>query len=289
MVAPSDRLSARIVARRLRSDLRNTAGELRQWASGAGRGPDAVLLVIGCQRSGTTLMTRIFLRDSAAKVYPEHSILSAGDREHGLRLAHPDLVAQKVSRSRFPLVVMKPLVETQNAPALLSAIPEARALWMFRSWSDVARSNLARFGKQNGIRNLRRVAERRPDDWRSEGVSDEVHARVAQHFSADMNPWDAAALFWWVRNALYFERGLDADSRVRTCRYEELVEEPERVVRGIYRLVGRPLPEGAHFEEVSRTSVGRGSEIFFSPEISEICDTMLKRLCEAHRKGSACA
>ena len=58
-----------------------------------------------------------------------------------------------------------------------------------------------------------------------------------------MNPFDAAALFWWVRNAHFFELGLQDCESVRTCRYEELVARPERVVAGLYRLLDRPFPD----------------------------------------------
>jgi hypothetical protein len=285
----SNRVSVRIAARRWRSEVRHAADELRQWAAGAARGPEAVLLILGCQRSGTTLMTHIFERDPDAKVYPEHSSLSAGDRAHGLRLEAPERVARKLSRSRFPLLVMKPLVESQNAASFLEAIPGARGLWMFRSWNDVARSNLARFGEDNGIRNLRGIVERRPDDWRSEAVSEESRRIVGTHFHEEMNPWDAAALFWWARNALYFEHGLDADPRVRTCSYEELVADPRRVVQGVYDVLERSLPGEMQFEGVSAASVGRGREIFFSAEVAALCDTMFERLQKSHAKEAACA
>jgi len=280
---------ARIRARRWRSVARHLVGETRQWVRGAARGPESVLVVLGCQRSGTTLMTRLLARDANAKVYPEHSGLTARDAVDRLRLAPLDVVARRVAASRFPLVVLKPLVETQNAPRLLASLPNAHGLWMFRHWTDVARSNLARFGEANGIKNLRSVMLRRPDDWRSQGVSGAVHRMAHEYFSEDMNPLDAAALFWWVRNTLFFELGLDSDERVRTCCYEELVTEPVRVLEGLYGALGLPFPGEEILQEVSASSVGLGSDLSFSPAVVQLCDEMWLRLRAAHEKGSRCA
>lgn len=280
---------ARLEARILRSRAWHALGEGLQWQRGALRGPQTTLLVLGCQRSGTTLVTRLLDADPEAKVYPEHSALTRADPRDALRLPEVATVAARIGRSRFPLVVLKPLVESQNTPALLEGLPGARGLWMFRQWRDVARSNLLRFGRGRGIANLRSVFERRPHDWRAEGVSLAVHGVVRQHFSETMDPYDAAALFWWVRNALFFELGLDSSPSVRTCRYEELVSDSRRILWEVYRWLGRSLPASAELPDVSRSSIGRGDSISFSPGVAALCDELLGRLFDAHEKGTACA
>lgn len=279
----------RLVARRLRTDISHARGELRRWLSGDEPGPVAVLVVLGCQRSGTTLMTQILGSDPAAKVYPEHSSLSASDRRNHLRLGSYAATARRVARSRHPLVVLKPLVESQRAAELLDALPRARGLWMFRHYADVAHSNLTRFGRDNGIRNLRSIAMRHPDDWRSEGVSEAVAKVATDHFSDAMSPWDAAALFWWARNALLFEQALDRRDDVRVCRYEELVAEPERVVRGVYDFAGAPYPGDHVLDGITDRSVGNGRQIELSRDVRELCDALLARLGAATGGGAACA
>ena len=243
--------------------------------------------MLGCQRSGTTLITDLLGGDPAVKVYPEHSELSVGDR-HGLRMAPIPAVAERLRRSRYPLVVLKPLVESQNAPALLAGLPNARALWLFRHYADVARSNLARFGERNGIKNLRSIA-RGGNDWRCEGVSSEVERVVAEHFSESMSPWDAAALFWWARNSLFFERSLDGRRDVRTCRYEELVTDPVRVLRGVYAFTGCEWPGEPTIAHVSSASVALGREIPLSAEVVALCEELLGRLEKIHTGTTPCA
>jgi len=280
---------ARLLGRIARTGVRHAHAEWRLHLDGVERGPEAVLLVLGCQRSGTTMMTRILSRDPGAKVYPEQSPLTFWDLEEHLRLPPVERLAARIASSHFPLVVLKPLVESQNAPALLAALPHARAIWMFRHWSDVARSNLARFGRANGVRNLARVVERRPGDWRAEAVPESVHRTVAGHYSPDMNPFDAAALFWWVRNAHFFELGLADRPDVMPCRYEDLVADPGRILQSVYRLLDRPFPGPEVLAGVSTASVGLGAGIEFSAPVASLCDEMLARLCAVHEKAVACA
>lgn len=277
---------ARVLGRIARTSTRHVRAEWELGRVGAVPGPEAVLLVLGCQRSGTTMVTHVMGRDPDAKVYPEQSLLTLFDFDEHLRLPSTAVVADRIAKSRFPLVVLKPLVESQNAISLLAGIPHARALWMFRHWADVARSNLARFGRDNGIRNLRRVVEERVGDWRSEHVSEPVRRVVSPYFSETMNPFDAAALFWWVRNTHFFEFGLADRPDVRTCRYEELVSEPERVMRGVYALLDRPFPGPEVVADVSTRSVGLGAGIEFSSDVATLCDEMLDRLDVVHEKAA---
>ena len=272
---------SRLALRRLHTRARHALGEQRQLLTGAPRGPRAVLLVLGCQRSGTTLMTELLSRDPAAKVYPEHSALSAADRRNGLRLAPIAAVAGHLRRSRYPLVVLKPLVESQNANALLAGLPNARVLWMFRHYAAVARSNLTRFGESNGIKNLRSIAVG-AGDWRSERASEPVARVVRARFSEAMNPWDAAALFWWARNALFFDQLLGDRDDVRTCRYEELVADPRRVMLGVYEHVGCEPPDLLDLAGVSSSSVAPDRAPPISAEVERLCEELLGRLDKAH-------
>lgn len=274
--------SLRIWARLRKSQLGHARAELARALRGQPRGRARVLFVLGCQRSGTTLMTEFFEADAEAKVYPEHSSLSARDRAHRLRLAPLGRVAATLERSRFPRIVLKPLVESQRTHELLEAVEGSRALWMFRDWRDVARSNLARFGRTNGIRNLRSIADRSKEDWRCEGLTDACVRVVAEAFDEGMRPYDAAALFWWVRNQLFFDQELGRDARVRLCRYEDLVADPAGEMARVYAFMGDVLPGDLGFARVSQGSLGLGREIDVSDAVAARCDEMQRRLQAAY-------
>jgi hypothetical protein len=236
-----------------------------------------LLLIIGCQRSGTTLMSETLGKDWNAKIYPEHSILSSGDRVDRLRLNPLDVVARSLERERFPLVVLKPLVETQNADRLLEFFHQARAIWMYSHYKDVAASNLKRFGSGNGIKNLRYIVQDNAQNWRSERVSPDVRALIKTYFSETMNPYDAAALFWYTRNRYYFDLSLDVHPRVMRCQYSNFVTSPGQTIQGVYRFVDWPYPGDGILSEIHSTSIGKGRVVELSPEIDKLCNELWLR------------
>lgn len=244
-----------------------------------------LLLIIGCQRSGTTLMTETLGKDWNAKIYPEHSILSSRDEIDRLRLNPLPEVARTLEHERFPLVVLKPLVETQNADRLLEFFPQARAIWMYRHYKDVAASNLTRFGSGNGIKNLRYIGQDNNQNWRCERVPPDVRALIKEYFSEMMNPYDAAALFWYVRNRYYFDLGLDTHPRVMKCQYSEFVTAPRQTIQEIYRFVDRPYPGDSILRAIHSTSIGKGKVVELSPEIDRLCDGLWLRLNQERMGG----
>ena len=218
-----------------------------------------MLMIVGCQRSGTTLMARLFDADRDCRVFGEYSMLSCVGKD-GIRLNPLPDVAAVLSRVPAPLVVMKPLVETQRVRTLLNYFPNAKALFMYRHYSDVASSDLQKFGPRNAIDNIRPIAIGDTHNWRSAGASTAVRERIAQFFSENMNPNDAAALFWFARNQLYYDLELAAHSEVMLCRYEHLVAEPWPSCSGSTTFTGAACPDLSHTRQVHSSSVTQGQE-----------------------------
>jgi hypothetical protein len=237
-----------------------------------------VLFIVGCQRSGTTLMVRLFDADINCRVFGEFSELSSADKQAGIRLNPLPDVAAVINRVPAPLVVAKPLVETQNVRTLLNYFPGSRALFMYRRWADVARSDLAEFGVRNGISNIRPIAEGNHHNWRSAGASRTVREIVRRYYSEDMNPNDAAALFWFARNQLFFDLELASCANVMLCKYEHLTREPAVLMRRIYDFVAVPVPDLSHTAQVHSSSVRKGSEAGFSTPVQALCDQLERRL-----------
>ncbi len=236
-----------------------------------------ILFVLGCQRSGTTLMLQIFENDPQAKVFGEYSSLSRKGAQR-LRLHPLPEVQQTLQRVRVPLVVLKPLVEAQRAPELLAFFANSKALWMYRNFRDVASSNLALFGMDNGINDLRPIVEQDSSDWRAEHVPEEVRRLIFKHFAPDMNPYDAAVLFWCARNSLFFDLQLDRHPAVLLCQYEALVSAPGELVASIYREIGRSYP-GPHIHPgIYSRSVNRGRDITLSPDVADLAEHIQAKL-----------
>ena len=243
-----------------------------------------ILFIFGCQRSGTTLLTEIFDRDfDTTKVYEEFSPLSSGDKRHRIRLNPLHLVKARIDKDRPALVVLKPLVESQNAGKLLDYFENSKALWLYRHYADVARSNLEKWGAKNGINNLRPIVEGQPQNWRSEHVSDYSKQIVRKHFSEDMNPYDAAALFWFVRNSLFFEMNLDTNRNVMLCKYDTLINNPLNTIRAIYAFAGFVYPSARIPLNIHSDSMGRGKDVKLSYDIEVLCRGLLSKFDLLHK------
>jgi hypothetical protein len=244
-----------------------------------------ILFIVGCQRSGTSLMVRIFDKDLNSKSFSERSVLSTRD-EKGFRLNPLDEVSEEFEKVRAPFIILKPLVESQNLPKLLDYFKGSKALWMYRHYKDVSASNLRHFGEQNGINDLRPIAENETGNWRNENLSTISREMIKKFYSEDMNAYDAAVLFWYARNSLFFDLELDNSPDVFICKYKDLVMQPGRMMRGIYAKVRQPYPGDGIVSEVHSQSFGKGKELKLSEEVEELAEMMLSRLNMVYDENS---
>src|SRR5688500_173796 len=239
-----------------------------------------IVFIFGCQRSGTTLVQDILDQDYGAKVYGEFDARVYD----GFRLKPLEELAAVLARDRARLIVAKPIVETQNALRLLAFFPGSKALFIYRHYAAVAASNLALFGPMNGISDLRPIVDGDSANWRADGVPREVRAMVAARFHEKMNPYDAAALFWYVRNRFFFDLRLDRHPAVKLCSYERLVRDPSGMIGCVYRFLntGRAPAVGAL---VRGESPGRRKEIKLSADVERLCRGLLERLDRLSEEG----
>jgi len=266
--------------KRLRKELFRRSKSLKQRVSGKQSANKNIIFVTGCQRSGTSMTYKIFDRDPCAQVFDEISILSNKDSIEGLRLNSLESVSDHFSRSPASLVVAKPLVESQRILQLLDYFPNSTALWMYRNYNDVVSSSLKRFGTDIGFNDISPILKRENTNWRMEGLSDETAQLITNHADS-ANPADAAALFWYARNSLYFQQDLTRDSRVFLCKYENLVTNPAEQIAEIYRKFELGQPGTQLLEGISARSIGKGADVSLSPEVRNICESLLRELNQA--------
>jgi Sulfotransferase domain len=234
-----------------------------------------VLVVVGCQRSGTTMLQQSLLDRSWRVVILE---------EHDRRLVRTDdpdrilwkplqEISPRMIQLPFELVVVKPLVESHRTIEILDSISKAKAIWMLRHYLAVAKSDVARFGPENGIRNLSRLVAGNISDWRA-NCNAEVREQVSILIKADLSPVDAAAVFWWARNQLYFDQRLWEDDRVRVLRYESLIEAPSECLRGVSDFLGLSLPSRSMVNAVRQSRRSSGG---LHPSVEDLCSGLLAR------------
>lgn len=247
--------------------------------------PKKILFIVGCQRSGTSMIHHLFRQDWDTVTFDEMSPLSLEDPGHFRWDSIAD-VRTRIMSSRAPLIVAKPLVESQNLRTILAAFPEAAAIWMYRQYRDVVRSNLRYFGDDTGHRDLAPILAEDQSNWRGQNLSREASESIRRVYSPDLSGHDAAALFWYARNSLFFSQGLQNEPTVTTCCYDDLVREPARIMSCAYQILDKPYPGDRIVADVFDRSVGKGKELLLSPDVESLCEDMLDRLESLPRLGT---
>ncbi|MEM7030767.1 MAG: sulfotransferase domain-containing protein [Chloroflexota bacterium] len=254
--------------------------------------PKQPLFIFGCQRSGTTMLAKIFKQDLNTTMYGERGLGIDG----GLRTKPFDEIRSIFERERGTLLVAKPLVESQYAHQFLDYFSEeeslkekgingAKGVWLYRNYRDVANSSLNKFGTESSIKNLGPIAN--PDlplDWASENVSDKTKEIVQKYFTAGMPTFDAKTLFWYVRNILFYEQKLDHHPHVLLMKYKDLVTDPKAKMRQIYAFLERAYPGDQLVKDVHSKSVNLGERIEPNSDIEALCENLWARMDETYQK-----
>lgn len=190
-------------------------------------------------------------------------------------------------QSRHAFVLFKPLCDSHRTPELLDALgapSPGKAIWVYRAFEGRVRSSLAKFGDAN-LRALRRIAAGEGATmWEAGGLGPDRIEWIRGFDLDSMDPASASALFWYLRNSLFFELGLDRRPDVVLVSYDATVADPRGSMRALASFLGIPFrPElAAHVEP--RTERRRGA-LEIDPGIRRLCEELLARL-DAHALGS---
>ncbi len=221
--------------------LARAANAARKWrwrrAHGVAPGHAVPVYLVGVQRSGTNMLVRGLERS------PEFETHNENDRRvfHRFQLRSDATVADVVRASRHRYVLFKPLCDSHRVDHLLdhlSAQAPGRAIWAYREVDGRVRSAIAKFGDSN-LRVLAEIAAGGADwRWQAQRLSQESLELVRSFDYSAMTPESAAALFWYVRNALYFELGFHDRDDVMLSSYDALVADPELAIRPLCGFLG---------------------------------------------------
>ena len=232
------------------------------------------VLVSGVQRSGTNLVMDILERSWETEVIHERDPRGFANYE----MRPLPVIRELARRSPAPVFVIKALCEAERLPELLDALAPARALWVLRHYDAVARSMLRSFPNQAQVA---RWLAQGPDEswWPGRGVSDETRALLREVVHDGLTDASGAALLWWCRNRLYFERGLREDQRVRLVRYEELLADPGRWIGEAAAFLG--LRPTSAMRALVRPRPARAKPCEgIEPAVRALCDALWRRFQE---------
>lgn len=237
-----------------------------------------IVFIMGCQRSGTSLLRNIFENDYRSKTFQDKSILTDVDKIHHIRLNPFDIVHSQLQKVKSSLIILKPLVESQNSLKLLKYFTNSRIIWIYRDFRSVANSNLKMFGVDNGINDLKPIVEAEKNNWRSENVSIETREKIKSLYSVNMDPYDAASLFWYARNQLFFDQQLEKNSNVALLDYNYLVSNPTVAMKKIYSFINIKYPGNRIIKSVHKNSQNKGKNIEISSEVENLCNELQAKL-----------
>lgn len=240
------------------------------------------VFLVGVQRSGTNMLVRGLERS------PEFEVRNENDRRafERFRLRPDPAIRALVERSGHRYVLFKPLCDSHRVLELLDGLgtpSPGKAIWAYRSVDGRVRSAVAKFGPSNLVALREIAAGRGADLWQAGGLSEESLGLVRSFDYERMSPESAAALFWLVRNSLYFDLGLDARDDVMPASYDSLVAGPEAAMRPLCAFLEFPYHPRlvAHIE--ARSS-GGGRPVDFEPDLRARCEALRERLDGACRR-----
>ncbi len=254
----------------------STAFTKWQWRrQHVGESPGAVpIWIVGAQRSGTNMILR------GLEALPEIEVRNENDRQafDRFRLRDDSGIARLIAGSAHKFILFKPLCDSQRIDHLLDDIGfGGKAIWAYRNYQDRARSAVAKFGAANW-RILRDIAAGNADgSWQGERISDETLALVKGFDFDTLSEFDAAALFWYVRNVLYFELALDERPDVRLVSYDDFVDDADQVMQGVCRFVDIPYSPNLIAHVGQRHDSSR-TELPLNDQIRDLCDSLQRHL-----------
>lgn len=250
----------------------------RWWRLRQGLPPGSAtpVYVVGLQRSGTNMVVRGLDRA------PEFEVHNENDRRVFFRyqLRSVERVAEVVAASRQQFVLFKPLCDSDRTVALLDTISSAqpaRAVWIYRAVDGRVRSAVTKFGEHDRDVLATVAAGGGQSLWQSRGLTPAQRELVASLDPARLSAESGSALFWYLRNSLYFELGLDQRDDVALVSYDAFARDAESAMRRLCDFLGAAYrPElVAH---VDRRSWRPGRELDIDARVRRLCGGLGERL-----------
>jgi hypothetical protein len=234
------------------------------------------------QRSGTNMLAR------GLDIAPEFEVHNENDREvfdHFL-LRDDAVVRRVVEASSHNYVLFKPLCDSHRVDHLLDSLGTAspgRAIWAYRDAGGRARSAVSKFGRNNLLVLRDIAAGKGAGMWQAQRLSQATLDELSSYDYSTMTAETAASLFWWVRNGLYFEIGLDRRDDVLLASYQDMLAAPVTAMQAICAFLGLPY-RPALIEHISPRGPGSARPLDIDPRVRALCDQLEDRLDEALRR-----
>jgi hypothetical protein len=234
-----------------------------------------VIIVAGVQRSGTNMMMEVLERSYDTCVFNDWDSRAFESYE----LRSPDVIHSLIEGSTPGHVVLKVLLDLQYFEKIMAEYDPVKILWIVRDYQDVVNSQLMKWGNMANILGAILDGDGRTG-WRARDVPGSLLEEVGRYYHSNINEASACALFWYFRNYLFFEQGLDKDARARIVSYEDLVSRPAGMFSEVFEFLELPYSPRVS-AKVFSTSVKKQQSPDIEPEIDILCSSLMKRFSES--------
>ncbi len=234
------------------------------------------VFVVGCNRSGTNMVCAALGNSPHGWAFQESELSFAFSAYH---LRADWIIERLIRHTPAPLVGFGSILDSQFTDGLLSRFDGAKAIWIYRRYEDVANS-CARMQWGRSLKDLVRWTARGEFEKlgaRGKRITDETVRLFGDLFREDLSNEEAACLYWYMRNQVYFDLNLHTDPRVLIMQYEDTVQNPVQAFQRVFRFLGLPF-DSAVVGDVFASSVGKNTWLGVDPAIEEICDALKARL-----------
>lgn len=239
------------------------------------------VFIIGCQRSGTTMLNGVLDRSSQVQAFGE-GLGAFGD---GVRLLPKGNIRYLIYRSPSPIVVFKPLNDTQQIDHILEAHPNSRAIWIFRNYYDVSNSMVKKWGETQKA-HIHQIATGRYSGPGAKALGERIspeNKRLAKKLDdSDLSAYEAAAFIWFIRNSVFFDHRLERYNNLLVCKYEDMVINPENQFRRIFDFIGTNFSLG-YIDDIRSSSISKNKQPVLRASLKSMCDGLMNRLDDLYQ------
>jgi hypothetical protein len=230
--------------------------------------------IMGCGRSGTTMLLDIFYRDYRVDALGENDPKIAQNF-----LLDFDKIPGVISNAKAPVIVMKPILNSFDAAFVLKKFIDSKVIWFIRDYSDMVASSIKKFGNEVPGYMKDFILYRKGNNWVSNGIAEESHEIILSLDTHEFNKYDWMALIWWSVNRTIVIDSLNVNDRFRIVYYDKIVKNPENELMSIYNFIGLKYRKGAD-KYIHAVSVGKGSDIELHPQVRKLCKNLTETLCK---------
>jgi hypothetical protein len=238
-----------------------------------------ISFILGCQRSGTTMLRKVLDKSINAKAYGEGEkpYFYPKNSKQRLRLISNEDISRLLDKELCQNIILKPLYESQRASELANYFVNSRILWTYRNFNDSIISHVRYYTRQDAVEYVRQIVggER---IWINENIDRELLNELTPIINNLDNPYDAYAVYWYCRNLQYLQ--LDGNPRVMLVKYERLVSDPIVYLPRIFHFLGLNFSEWMA-NGIHNNAVYQRVEFHLRDDIKSKCQQMQDYL-DAH-------